>query len=66
MLVLRNVDENMLDFDNAEIMNNRDTIPVNLYHVKDNIMEQIGAVERNIETIEKFIEAIPPENVRII
>lgn len=66
MLVLRNVEASNLDFDSFKTENNQDTIPVNLYHVAANKMEQIGLIKRDIETIETFIQKIPPENVRII
>ncbi|AYU55465.1 DNA polymerase III subunit alpha [Staphylococcus debuckii] len=65
MLVLRNIAEEELNLASDDEASNN-SIPVNLYHTKNNQMEKIGYIERDIQALEDFMATIPPENIRII
>lgn len=64
-IVLRKINVDDLEFD-RETSETRQQLPIYYYDEKNNQMRQVGRIERDVETIERLVEQIAPENIRLM
>ncbi|MDU7037596.1 MAG: OB-fold nucleic acid binding domain-containing protein, partial [Staphylococcus simulans] len=64
-IILRKINVDDLDFDN-ETSETHQQLPIYFYDEQSNQMRQVGRIERDVDTIERLVEQIDPENIRLM
>lgn len=64
-IILRKINVDDLEFD-TEPSEAHQQLPIYFYDEQSNQMRQVGRIERDVDTIERLVEQIDPENIRLM